>query len=195
MAAPIRLGKREVDALICPPDKHDLLVFDDDVTGFCVRVTRAGAKVFLMQYRVGKAVRRLRLGLYGDITPAQARSLALQVRLQLAAGGDPVIERQQRLEAQQRQAKEDALTFEALAEQWSNQGLEGNKERYRNEAARALRVNFALLARKPAARIEQPEAQQAIDQIAQDRGKAMARRSHSYAGRRITGRSSAAWCA
>jgi hypothetical protein len=64
----MKLGKTEVDVLACPPGKRDRMAFDDALPGFGVRVTADGTKVFLFQYRMGKAVRRLRLGRYGDIT-------------------------------------------------------------------------------------------------------------------------------
>ena len=76
----MKLGKREIDALTCPPDRRDRLVFDDDLTGFAIRVTRDGSKIFLFQYRRGAAVRRVRIGTYGDLTPAQARRLGDEAR-------------------------------------------------------------------------------------------------------------------
>ena len=178
----MKLGKREIDGLICPPGKADVIVFDDKVTGFGVRVTAMGAKIFLLQYRgPGGAVRRLRLGRLGDITPAQARALAQQARLQVASGADPVGDRRQQLADQKHQAVEDALTFEALAQSWVAKGLQGLRPRYTAEAARALRVNFAGLSTVPAQRVSQAAAQAALDAVALGRGGQMALRSRAYA--------------
>jgi hypothetical protein len=93
----MKLGKRELDALVCPPGRRDMLVFDDELTGFAVRVTAAGTRTFLFQYRQGKTVRRLRLGEFGDITPAQARRLAEEARGLVAGGADPAADRRARM--------------------------------------------------------------------------------------------------
>jgi hypothetical protein len=45
----VRLTKRAVDALL-PTDK-DQVVFDAELPGFGVKITPAGRKVFLVQYR------------------------------------------------------------------------------------------------------------------------------------------------
>ncbi len=74
----MKLGKREIDALVCPPGRRDRLVFDDDLPGFGMRVTAAGTKTFIFQYQIGGRGgqrARLVLGRYGEITPAQARNL------------------------------------------------------------------------------------------------------------------------
>ena len=61
----MELGKREIDEFQFPPGRRDVLVFDDGLPGFGLRVTAAGTKTFLYQYRVGPKVRRLVLGEYG----------------------------------------------------------------------------------------------------------------------------------
>jgi Arm domain-containing DNA-binding protein len=92
----IKLTKRAVDAL-APTDK-DQVVFDAELPGFGLKITRSGHKVFLVQYRYppGRAgrIRRYTIGPYGEsLTPDQARGIAVQVKGKLAAGIDPVSER------------------------------------------------------------------------------------------------------
>jgi hypothetical protein len=45
----MKLTKRAIDALGCPLGRREILVFDDDLAGFGLRVTAPGAKVFLFQ--------------------------------------------------------------------------------------------------------------------------------------------------
>jgi integrase len=184
----VRLGKREVDALACPAGRRDVLVFDDELPGFGLRVTAAGTKTFLYQYRVGPKVRRLVLGEFGTLTPAQARTLAERARAQARAGGDPAADRRDRARATvaaeaeaRRRAEADALTFGRLAELWGAAGLRDRRESYRREVARALRLNFPHLALLPAHAVDAAAAVRALDAIAEGRGATMARRSHAYA--------------
>lgn len=185
----MRLGKREIDALSCPPGRRDVMVFDAELPGFGVRVTDTGRKVFLFQYRLGSgAVRRLTLGDYGAMTPAQARAAAEQARAQARGGGDPVADRREKNRstlaaeaAARKQSEADALTFGALVERWASIGLRDRRPSYRTEARRALLVNLAKLKEKPAHAIDAAGAQRALDGISEDRGPVMARRSLAYA--------------
>jgi hypothetical protein len=172
----VKLGKREVDALTCPPERRDCLVFDEDLTGFGLRVTRKGTKTFLFQYHRGALVRRLRLGRYGDITPAQARRLAEAARGKVAAGRDPAAEHAAAIEAdaeaarqRKRQAAADALTLERLIECWEEQHLAHRAERYRAEAVRALRRGFGTLLASPAAAIGTADVRRVLDAIPRPR--------------------------
>ena len=93
----IKLTKRVVDALVATT--KDQLIFDADLPGFGVKITPSGRKIFLVQYRyppgrLGK-IRRYTIGPYGEgLTPDQARNIAVQVKGKLAAGYDPVDERE-----------------------------------------------------------------------------------------------------
>ncbi len=169
----MKLGKREIDVLTCPEGRKDRLVFDDELPGFALRVTRDGTKTFIFQYRRGAAVRRLRLGRYGEITPAQARRLAEEARGRVAAGGDPAGERAAVLaaeaetaKARRRQAEGDAFTFARLIDRWEAEWLARRcRPGYRREATRALRVNLANLAGLPAAQIDTATVRRAIDAL------------------------------
>ncbi|HYP19871.1 MAG TPA: Arm DNA-binding domain-containing protein, partial [Chloroflexia bacterium] len=71
-ATKLRLTKRAVDGL--SPSAKDQLFFDAELPGFGVKVTPAGRKVFLVQYRYppgrqGK-IRRYTIGAYSEgLTP------------------------------------------------------------------------------------------------------------------------------
>jgi hypothetical protein len=64
----VHLTKRVVDALE-PGDEH-FIVWDDEVSGLGVRVTKTGVKAFVVDYttRVGRR-RRLTIGRYGSSPP------------------------------------------------------------------------------------------------------------------------------
>ena len=84
-----KLTKRAVDALQAPTSAQAFL-WDGELKGFGVRVTRAGVKTFIIQYRnaAGKS-RRINLGRYGTLTVELARDQAKIKLGAVAAGEDP----------------------------------------------------------------------------------------------------------
>ncbi len=92
-----RLTKRIVDAAV-KQDK-DSYLWDDELTGFGVKITPAGKKVFLIQYRVGGAkgrTRRVTLGHLGPVTCDEARTRAKELLGMVKTGKDPAEERDRR---------------------------------------------------------------------------------------------------
>ncbi|WP_421994003.1 tyrosine-type recombinase/integrase [Roseococcus sp.] len=184
-----RLTKRLVDAFSCPPNRKDALLFDGDVTGFALRATASGSKLFLLQYKHGGTVRRLPLGEYGVITVDQARTLAQEARGRVSAGGDPLAERRSATHAavQERKlerdtAKAEAFTFKAMVERWRKEHLAPKRSPgYAAEAERALLVSFAKWSDRAAQSITSAEASDALDKIREERGPAAASHAFRYA--------------
>ncbi|HVT16572.1 MAG TPA: integrase arm-type DNA-binding domain-containing protein [Thermoanaerobaculia bacterium] len=78
----------------------DRLLWDIVLPGFGLRVTRAGVKSYIVQYRAADGRdRRLTLGKEGAMTLEQARRLAAEKHLQVRAGRDPALEREAALAA------------------------------------------------------------------------------------------------
>lgn len=89
-----KLTHRTIAALKASPDK-DLLCYDTEFVGFGVRVTRAGAKSFIVQYRTeGGRVRRLTIAPVGAMTPDEARDVARDAIADARRGGDPMQQKQ-----------------------------------------------------------------------------------------------------
>lgn len=60
------------------------------VPGFLCKITSAGRKVFMLQYRTNADERRKpALSLYGELTVEQARSLAQEWQAEVRRGSDP----------------------------------------------------------------------------------------------------------
>src|SRR6202011_1138141 len=68
-----------------------------------------GRKVFIAQVRVGRALRRVKIGAYGPYTPEQARKRAEKIIQDAAEGRDPQREKRER---------RDAITVEQLSAQY-----------------------------------------------------------------------------
>ena len=91
-----KITKRAVDAF--KPAERERVVWDDDITGFGVRVHPSGAKAFLVNYRAGNGgrkapIKRVVAGRAGRMTPDQARRRAQELLGRVATGEDPAGER------------------------------------------------------------------------------------------------------
>jgi len=88
-----KLNKRVIDSIAA--DDKDMVVWDENLTGFGLRAKPSGAKSFIVQYRNknGRS-RRLSLGQAGKLTLDQARKAAQRVLGEVADGKDPAEERQ-----------------------------------------------------------------------------------------------------
>src|SRR3954452_5736268 len=99
-----KLTKSTIDPL--PSSTKDIIWWDTDLKGFGLKVTPAGRKVFLVQYRPAgdrSNPRKYTIGETGSVTPHQARIEAQRVLADRAAGRDPQREKQL---ARRRQASE-----------------------------------------------------------------------------------------
>lgn len=120
--ATARIKKSEVDKL--EASDRDVFLWDDRISGFGLKVTPKGRKVYIYQYRLGgrgAKVRRYTIGQHGAITADAARALAGELALLVSQGTDPQLEKADR----QRQNVElafpgylDRFTTECLKIHW-----------------------------------------------------------------------------
>ncbi len=89
-----KLTKRIVDAAL--PGPRISFVWDEQLRGFGLRITPAGVKSYIVQYRTesGRS-RRLTIGRHGVLTVDEGRKRALDILAVVARGGDPAQERTQ----------------------------------------------------------------------------------------------------
>jgi integrase len=87
-----RLSKRTVDAL--SPGPRPYIVFDEDLTGFGLRIMPSGTKTWIVEYRPGAGgrkvyTRRMKIDLASRVTAEQARAQAREVLARVRLGEDP----------------------------------------------------------------------------------------------------------
>src|SRR5262249_4226510 len=75
------------------PRRTQNLIWDSDVKGFGVRVTPAGAKSYVFQYRHSGQPHRITIGRVNSIEPGKARNIAKQYAAMVAEGRDPKAEK------------------------------------------------------------------------------------------------------
>src|ERR1700684_11727 len=89
----MRLTKANVAKLALPAGKSELLVFDEALAGFGIRLRYGGKRTWIAQYRVGSKQRRLSLrsteALHAEGAGRRARSALSKVNL----GADPQTEK------------------------------------------------------------------------------------------------------
>src|SRR5438067_2558727 len=90
------------------PGAVDRFLWDTELAGFGMKVTPAGARVYVVQYRAGSRLRRYTIGRHGSPwTPEAARREAARLLGIVGRGEDP---------AQSKQAAKTELSFAAFAQ-------------------------------------------------------------------------------
>jgi integrase len=103
----MKLTNASVAGLKLPEGKSDLLVFDDTLPGFGVRLRASGKRSWVAQYRIGPQQRRLSLGTVQAVDAAEARKRAKDAFARVQLGQDPQAEK---IEARAPKARELTLS-------------------------------------------------------------------------------------
>ncbi len=72
------------------PATGNRIEYDDEVKGFGVRITAAGAKAFILNYRAAGRERRYTIGSFPDWNTTAARDKAKDLKREVDNGGDPM---------------------------------------------------------------------------------------------------------
>ncbi|MEJ5023000.1 site-specific integrase [Ochrobactrum vermis] len=134
----VTLTKRVVDAA----QKQDkrFHIWDDELSGFALRVEPSGVKTFVIKYRAnggGRSAKQhwLTIGRYGPLTPDQARKIAKAKLGSVAAGADP---------ASELQAKRRELTMAALIDLYEKEGCVIQRGKRQGEPMKAKTKAYTL---------------------------------------------------
>ena len=92
---------------LAAPASGNRITYDSEVIGFGCRVTSAGARSFVLNYRVAGRERRITIGKWPNWKTAAARREASILKRKVDVGDDPL---------HQRQARRDAPTVAELAD-------------------------------------------------------------------------------
>jgi integrase len=184
-----KFSDKLVAALNCPAGRKDALFFDGELRGFGLRVTSAGTRTFIFQYRAPTGVRRMPIGTFGtELTTAQARAKAERLRGEIRDGRDPVAERTATREAAiaanaaaKAAAAEVAFTVRELLKVWDEKHLSTMRESYRQDAKSRLNLHLVGMLDRPASSITRAEVVRQLDRIAAAAGPTTARRVMGYA--------------
>jgi hypothetical protein len=83
------LTERTVKAMV-PEIDRDVLVYDDEVTGFAICLYRSGKRAFVLRYRIAGRARHFTIGSWPDWSVTAAREDAKRLKREVDAGNDPL---------------------------------------------------------------------------------------------------------
>jgi integrase len=114
----MRLSKRLIDAAPSGPREHFL--WDQTVKGFGAKITPAGTKVYILQYRCKGRQRRYTIGRHGSPwTVDEARTEAVRLLGEVVRGNDP---------ADLKRAERGDVTFSAFADRYLREHADLHKK-------------------------------------------------------------------
>lgn len=177
-----KLTENAIHKLQIPEGKREAWLSDTDVQGLRVRATTGGAKTFMACWtdRATGERRREKLGAWGAITLADARTAARAILGDVARGEDPSEKRMRKREAAAEAKAAAALTLRVLVEQWAAIGLQKRKPRYRAEATRAIAYAFQGQLDQPANQLTRNAVVTTLDALTHAGKTAMAGRTLAY---------------
>ena len=77
-----------------PAGSGDTVWWDDDISGFGIRVREGGSRTWIYRYRRGSKQRSVKLGSAKSVPLAVARANASRLEAEVRLGGDPALEKQ-----------------------------------------------------------------------------------------------------
>lgn len=90
-----KLTKRYVESIA--PEDNERILWDDELSGFGLRLYPSGRKVYVVQYKMHGRTRRKNLGKHGVVTADEARREAKLTQADVARGADPSADRKARM--------------------------------------------------------------------------------------------------
>lgn len=169
-----------------------------DGKGLFMLVTPTGSKYWRLKYRIHDKEKLLALGVYSDVTLAEARAKRDEARKSIAAQKDPVHERRREKLVASVQA---ANTFEAIADEWIGKKAITWSKKYKAKVETMLANNlFPVIGKLPIAEINAPVLLAAIKPVESRGSLEIAERCRRYASEIFryaiaTGRAERDWAA
>jgi integrase len=127
-----KITDRSVRTLVAPA-VGNRITYDEEVKGFGVRITSAGAKAFILNYRVAGRERRITIGSFPDWSVADARNEARGLKRQIDVGEDPMADRH---------ADRAAPTMNDLINRFVSEHLPKKRASTQDEYERLIRVHI-----------------------------------------------------
>jgi len=168
----MRLNTKNVSALTVPEGKSEILVWDDDLSGFGLRMLASGTKTWFVQYRTAAGQRRTRIGRFPLISPDKAREEAKAILAPVMLGRDPGAEK---IKAKHR-AK---VTLGSVADDYLVEAEKKLRPRSYEEVERHLKRHWNPLRPLPIDDVTRRDVAARLNEIADTSGPFAANRCRS----------------
>lgn len=175
-----KISKRLVDG--ASASEVDTFIWDEALKGFGLKVTKGGAKTYLIQYRIGgrgSATKRHTIGRHGSPwTPTTAREEAERLLSKVAVGTDP------RVAELEQKRSDDMLAFDQYLERYLREygSKRWRSTTYPTVASNLQRYVVPVLGRKPISRVTRSDLLSVIDSLPEDK-PALPRNVYAHASR------------
>jgi integrase len=167
----MKLNAKTLAALKLPDGKADVEFFDEDLTGFGLRI-RTGSRKFVFRYRSGGTYRRLSLGPATPETVGPARKRAAELALEVAAGKDPALAKEvAKQEAEHTFGSQVALYLKAREPEMRPHPF--------GEVQRHLTNHAAALHKLPIKSVAQENIAKLLNEVEVERGPVSANRTRT----------------
>lgn len=151
-----------------------------DGRGLYLLVHPNGSRYWRLRYRLGGKEKLHAIGLYPDVSLAEARAAAADARKLVKAGRDPVTERRA---SRAREMLRSAATFEAVAGEWIDARREKWSPSYTAKISEVLRKDlFPRIGGVPVSDVTAPLLLAALQPIAARGAYEVAARARRWAG-------------
>ncbi|MFC7664356.1 tyrosine-type recombinase/integrase [Methylorubrum suomiense] len=169
----MRLTNQTAAALKLPAGRDKLVVFDDDLPGFGMSLSKGGSRTWVVQYRnaLGQSKRET-LGKVGILSATEARRAAGERLARAKLGEDPHAEK---VKAKARAA----VTFGAVVEPYLNAVSSHLRPAYLAEAGRYLRTVWKPLHKLPLHTVGRQEIAEHLAKIRRETGPHAANRARA----------------
>jgi integrase len=165
----VKLTVKSANGLKLPAGKSDHIEFDDDITGFGIRLREGGSRTWIYQYRIGSKQRRMVLGSAKSVPLSLARENAGKLEAKVKLGGDPAMDKAA--------ARRDAdNTLGALIDQYLQARKPEWRPRSEAEITRHLTKHAKPLHRLPITTITQRNVATLLADIANEAGNVTSNR-------------------
>eukprot|EP00439_Symbiodinium_sp_Y106_P089859 s1_g2395.t1 len=155
---PQRLLQRTIKVLPAPA-AGNRITYDTELKGFGVRVTKSGAKSFILNYRANGRERRITIGKWPEWTVTAARKQAEELKRSIDVGHDPMGERHE---------ERQAITISQLCELYVERHLPKKRDSsIKNDLSLINRIVSPKLGSRKAATITHSELERLHRELTQ----------------------------
>ncbi len=172
----MKLTKTTVDRLELPQGKSEMIVFDEALPGFGLRIRGGGKRTWIAQYRLGPKQRRVTIGTVERLDLEKARRRAKTVLSKVHLGTDPQLEKAEaRAQA--------AVTFGSVVDNYLRRyAAKRHKPGTFRDAERYLRRHWGTLSRVPLQKVTRADVATGLAKIAEESGGVAANRARTALG-------------
>jgi integrase len=170
----MRLTKANIERIKLPPEKSEMIVFDESLPGFGLRIRAGGKRTWIAQYRFGSKQRRVTLASVATCDAENARERAKETLARVHLGQDP-----QALKMAARAPKVSELTLGELVELYLPSAQTRLKQSTYSGVSLHLRKHWRQLHAVSIREVERRHVAVALGRIAKDSGLYGANRSRA----------------